>query len=321
MAPIVRGSEARFRHKKTAAIEAAVSSASWNSLHFYTEDFDSGEGLVDDDELGGDRHNLVDPTQPASALPSPTGGLSVPFDLNQVGHWLASMWGAATVTGSGPYSHVWTSASLAPGLVHLELPFTTGKFKAVDSHAVSQIGCNLQDEDGFRVLTLGMVGRSVRMLPTTVSSSQVAPPARAKVPASKGLLKINGVNFGNVLGGSWTMASAAFSERYMDDSEWPGAVEIGRPSFNCTPEVRYRSDFDHSLFDGLTPFALELLYQLTADLFLKIEVAQAVAPKVVPKANGVGAMSISPAIMGFQKVTTTTAPQLTITLRNGIASY
>lgn len=324
MADIVRGSEVAYNIKTASGVAAASGSTGWQALHAYSDSFQPGEGLVDDDELGGTRHNNVDPTLQARGLPNPTGGMQVPFDLSQLPFWLAAEWGAPVTTGASPnYTHTFSSGGGTPVLRHIETPFGADFWKIADAFTVSQMAIDLADIDGYRKIDLTMLGRSVRRLTSALAVSPAAAPVRAKVTGAIGVLKIDDVLLGNVLGGRATMSNGAFMERYFDDSEWPGAVEIGRPSFELVPEIRIRKDANAILtkFDGVTPFKAELLYEINANLSLSVVCMQATAPAVLPNSGGVGTMSVSPQIRGAQKTTTTTAPMLSIVVKNQVAAY
>jgi hypothetical protein len=322
MPPIIRGSEIQFRHKKVTAVEETASGGAYQTFHAYTENFQPGEGLINDDELGGARHNLVDPTKQAPDLPNPTGSMTVALDRNQIGWWLTSLLGApVTDDADDPvFEHVWTSGKTAPVLYTIEMPMASDLFRIADAACVSAMSLNLADQGGFRTVDLTFMPRSVRRRTTTLSASLVAAPARDKAEGWNGVAKINGVAFGNIIGGQVNISNGAFMERYFDDSQWPSAVEIGQPSFMATPEIRVRSDAATmlNLFDGVTPFALELLFRATDDRLIKFEAPNVVAPKVLPASQGVGGMSVSPSFMASQ---TSSAPMLTVTARNAVAAY
>lgn len=324
MADIVRGSEVQYNIKTASGVAAASGATTWQALNAYSDSFQPGEGLVDDDELGGDRHNAIDPTLPARALPNPPGGMQVPFDLSQLPFWIASCLGAPTTTGSTPnYTHTFASGGGVPILRHIETPFAADFWKMADAFCVSQMAFDLADIDGFRKVDLTMLGRSVRRLTAALAVSPAAAPVRAKVPGAIGVVKVDDVLLGNILGGRATLSNGAFVERYFDDSEYPGAVELGRPSFEVAPEIRVRKDANAILakFDGVTPFKVELLWQINANLSMSIVCPQAIAPSVLPNSGGVGAMSVTPAIRGAQKVTSTTAPMVTVVVKNQVATY
>lgn len=324
MAPIVRGSEAACRVKTASGIEQATGATLWQSLNFYSETFQPGQSIVNDDELGGSRDNGIDPVQGALGLANPQGSMQVPLDRNQIAFWLNMMWGAPTTVGaSAPYTHTWKSGVAAPQLKHIELPYGAAFVKMADSQAVKTMSINLADEDGFKKADLTFVGRSVRNLASAISSSPTAAPARDKIKGTAGLIKINGTNFGNVLGGTMNIDNGAFFERYLDDSDWPGAVEMGMPSMSCTPEIRIRTDALTMLntFDGATPFTFELLYQLSVSVSLSFKSDNVIAPPVSPNPSGAGPMSVTPQFQMSQKVTATTKPMLTVALINSTASY
>lgn len=324
MAPIIRGNEVDIRVKTAATIAAASGGTGWQSLNMYTENFQPGQGLVNDDELGGSRNNLVDPVPKALALPSPSGSMQIPLDRNQLAFWLSSMFGPPVTTGaSNPYTHTWTTAQTTPRMLHIEMPFAAAWLKMADAQVVSQMAIDLADIDGYRKADLTFLGRSVRKIAAAVSASPAAAPARDKIAGGKGVIKINGTQFDNILGGQFTIGNGAFNERYLDDSDWPGAVEIGQPTVSCTPEIRVRNDQSAmlDLFDGVTPFTFELLYQVSASQLLRFYCPWMIAPPVQPSANGIGAMSVSPQMEGAQKTTATSAPMCTISLLNATASY
>lgn len=324
MAPIIRGIETEYRIKTAATIAAASGATLWQSVHAYSESFQPGQNFVDDDEMGGSRHNQIDPVPMAPGLPNPQGGMQVPLDRNQLAFWLASLWGAPVTTGAGPsYTHTFTSGGATPRMLHIEIPFKNAWVKMCDAQVVSAMSIALGDIDGYRKADLTMIGRSVRKIAAAVSSSPAAAPARDKIAGAKGVIKINGVDFGNVFGGTLNMANGAFFERYQDDSEWPSALEVGKPSVTCNPQIRVRDDQSSmlDLFDGLTPFTFELLYQVSATQLLRFYCPWMTAPPVLPAAGQVGPLDISPQFTAAQKTTTTTAPMITTTLINATATY
>lgn len=323
MAPIIRPTERTFNTKKTTSIEQATGSSSWQARHALELTLEPGTNLVDENEMGGVRHNPVDPTQQVLGLPNPSWSSNIVLCLAEIGFWLRSLAGNCTTDEADDpvFEHVFTSGGQQPGLFHIENQLASGLFTFGDSLAVTQMTFNFADEDGSRKVGITGIGRSVRSpVNAAVSSSPAAAPTRAKVSGGKGLLKVGGVNLGNIVGGNAVIANGAYTERYFDDSAWPGAVECGVPSFVASPEIRVRSDAYSllSTFDGVTPFTAEILFQLSADLLLKFELPQVVANPVTPKPSGTNAMSVTPTLMASQ---TASAPMWTATLRNGVASY
>lgn len=318
--PIIRGAEVSVRLVKVTDVVETPGSQTMQALHMYSETVTPGEGTVEDEELGSDQHNKIDPSSFAPALPNPSGGISVPLDLAQFGHWLRSMFGAPTTTGSAPdYTHVFNSGGNQPGLVTLEFP-TGNLFRVFDACCPSQMSMDLAPVDGFRKVDFTLVGRSVRRPSATLSSTITAAPTRDKVLGHIGVVKINDVQVGNILGGNFQVATNAFMERYTADTKWPSAVEIGRPSLQCTPQLRVRQDIASTLalFDGVTPFKLEILFQKSATRSLSLVCNRVTAEPVLPQSNGLGPMEITPTFKGAQ---TGAAPMLIATLKNAVATY
>lgn len=326
MAPVNRGSEILLRWKKTANIEAAVAGA-YQSLNFYNENAQPGEGLEDDDMLGGsDRHNGIDPTQQAESLPNPTFSMQVPLDLNQIGVYLGLMFGWPTTEDADDpvFEHVFTSGLAAPGLAHFEIPTTTNLVKFASSQCVQSMTIPVAPTGGFRKVDLTLLGRSVHRNTAAVSTSVVAAPAEARIPGYGGIVKIDGVEFDNVLDGQLVLSNGAIAERYAKNTKWMSAVEVGKGSATFNPRIRTRTDIATVLnkFDGVTPFTLEYVLALSADLSLSFYFPNAVAPKVMPSGNqGVGMMDIQPNIMCSQKKGGSPAPMCTVTLRNAVEAY
>ena len=320
LSPIIRGSETSVRLVKVSAVAETAGGQTMQALHMYSETVTPGEGTVADDELGGTLHNTVDPSGIAPALPNPAGGIRTPLDLAQIGFWLASMFGAPATSGSASdYTHVFNSGGVQPGLVTLEFP-TGNLFRVFDSCCPSQMSLDLAPSDGYRQVDWTLVGRSVRRPSATLSSTITAAPARDKVLGSAGLLKINDTQVGNILGGTFTVATNAFMERYLADTKWPSAVEIGRPSLECSPQIRVRQDIAATLalFDGVTPFKLEILFEKSATRSLSLVCNNVTAEPVLPQSAGLGPMDIRPTFKGAQNGT---HPMLIATLKNAVAAY
>ena len=319
MPPIIRGVEAQGRFIKVNAVAELGAGGAYQSFNFYSDNFQPGEGLVDDDEIGGDRHNLVDPTQQVKDLPNPSGQLTVALDRRQIGYWLTSMWGAPNTTGVGPYTHVWRSGGTEPGLIGFELPLANEIFRIADAAAISQMTLNLADQGGVRQVQMDAVLRSVRRLNAALSASVTAAPERDKVGGGEGVLKINDVALGSVLGGQMTLSNGASGERYLDDSAYISAIEIGKPSFTLAPQIRVRQGAGALLdqFDGVTPFSAELVFAKGANS-LAFKATNVVAAPVLPSPQNISGMEVTPTFMASQ---TSSAPMVEITLVNDVESY
>jgi len=319
MPPILKGTQAEFSilEQSTAA---TLPSGNWVNANFYTENFQPGEGLVADPELGGSRNNPVDPLDPVSGLPNPSGNLKVPFDLNQLGLYLKSLLGAPATSGATNFTHVFTSGKETVNTLAAQFKLGTDVFKIAEFFAISSAQFNLAPEDGYRTIDLTTVPRRVYDAASNQAGTPTAVAARSKVVGSIGVCRFNSTLAANVLGGSATIENGAAGERYADDASYISAIDPGDPSFKSSPEIRVRQgawSALKALFDGKTPFAFEQEFQINANSSLLIAAPRCFATIVIPEINGPAGVAVTPEIMASQSAS---APMLTVTLKNQIAS-
>jgi hypothetical protein len=319
MPATVKGSQAVFAINDQAAA-GTLPSGNWASNHFYTENFVPGESLVNDPELGGARNNPVDPIDPSSGLPNPSGNLKVPFDLNQLGLYLKSLMGAPTTSGTTNYTHVFTSGKESLSALAAEFRMGNDVFKIAEFFAIASAQFNVANEDGYRTVDLTTVPRRVFDAGSSQAGTVTAPPARSKVSGGIGVCRFNATQVANLLSGTATIANGAAGERYADDSSYISAIDPGEPSFKASPEIRVRQgawSALKALFDGVTPFAFEQEFQINVNSSLLIAAPRCFGNIVIPEIDGPSGVSVTPEIMAVQ---TAAAPMLTVTLKNQIAA-
>lgn len=78
-------------------------------MPFITADLGAEQKLIADDTVGRGR----DPLQPSRDIIEDLGTIEVPVDVNNIGHWLTGLLGAAVDTGAGPYTHTFTSGAIS----------------------------------------------------------------------------------------------------------------------------------------------------------------------------------------------------------------
>lgn len=327
MASPPRGIEVTMNYKKAASFAEASGSSGFTKLPYYSEGFRSGNNVTEDPEIGGTRYNLGDPLQGIKTRPSPTGALDVAADLNHLGIYLQLMMGdPVTEDADDPvFEHEFESGKDSIGLGHFEFGFGTNLYKIADAFTVSQLTMDLADNDGYRRIQAQLAGRSVRFPVPALAVTPADMPPRAKLLATVGKLQI-GPNFGalvdlgNVLGGQLTLANGAYTENYLDDTPWAGAVLPGAWTGQLTPELRFTRDQLSLLssFDGETPFVGRLIMQKSADLRVQWDFGNIVANSVEPVVGGTGTMSVQPTFMLSQSAT---APMCKVTLRNAVEAY
>lgn len=76
-------------------------------MPFVSSGVGASRGLIPDDLLGLGR----DPQAPTLDVVEVAGDVTVPMDVANLGHWLRMIFGDASTTGSGPYTHTFTSGA------------------------------------------------------------------------------------------------------------------------------------------------------------------------------------------------------------------
>src|SRR5579872_3448557 len=101
------GTRAQLLMKKETTY-GVTAGGNYAKLPFITADLGAEQKLIADDTVGHGR----DPLQPSRDIIEVTGTVEVPVDLNNLGNWLTGVLGAATDTGTGPYTHTFTSGAV-----------------------------------------------------------------------------------------------------------------------------------------------------------------------------------------------------------------
>lgn len=300
-------------------------------LTYYEETINTTEALGEDQELGLSVHDDRSKTDPGPGSQGAQGSIVIPADLNQLGFWLTLLLGAPVTSddGGGNYTHVFkTGADTLPAAT-LQRQLGPEKWKVVEGLMLNSIGLGLnKSEDGYRTFRLEVMARRAYIhkgVAAPIDAAPAALPARAKLPAKRGLSRLNGVVQGAVVSGDFTIANNLEREDFADAADGPGELasgfEPGEPDFTATPTFRFKKGAALNgaldVFDNdRTPFGLEVEYQRSAISSLLVAAPRCFAPPVLPPASGPGPVDFSASISGRQ--TTGPAPEakVIVTLKN-----
>jgi hypothetical protein len=95
---------------KPESVYGTLPSGNWEQVPILDFDPGTGSDIMDDPAIGfGHRESLDVFRGPISYKPK----ITVPVDLNNIGYWLKALFGNYSVTGSGPYTHVFKAAALS----------------------------------------------------------------------------------------------------------------------------------------------------------------------------------------------------------------
>ncbi len=291
------------------------------STLFYSETLAETEDKQDDNVLGMARVNDRDQTQQAPGLKSLAGGLTVPLDINHFGLWLYALFGAPDTTGSGPYTHVFESG--ADQLPYLTIEFEKRKGAAFFQNVglvASSLALSMGRESGYRQAELQFVGRNETKLAATGGGTPAAQMARSAMPSMKGLMKVDGVDVGELVGLDLSYANNPTADESINGTDYNSGYDLDENA-TCTGSVtlRYKDEsfYDRAVADSA--HAVDLVYQIgaSASLTLSMPAIRFTRGPIAP-ISGPGGMQ---AQIDWSAEQTSSEAMLTATLVNSIASY
>lgn len=295
-------------------------------LPYYSEGFQSGEGLEQDPEIRPDTQNERDATDPAPSLPSPSGSVDVSMDVNQLLFWMHLFFGTPDTTGAeDPYTHVFTSGAPILPSATLEIPMGENRWKSIIGVKGNTLAFNFDKEGGFKRAQLGMMAREVRQ--TTGAGNalfdSLTPEvwARSKSPGTAATFAIDGVTVGRCVGGGFQYSNNLSPENFADGSRYPSDYEPGDAQIEVTPRLRLdRTALGNAVIDKFqgqagAPFACSISLPLSAGRSLTLAMPRCFGEIPAPVVSGPGGVEFQGRIIAAQ---TSGAPALTATLVNAI---
>lgn len=289
-------------------------SGNYIKFPFVSTDLGSEQGLIASDLLGQGR----DPSQPIRDVIRVEGNVVVPVDLRNFGHWLKALLGAPTTTGTGPYTHTFSSGAaslpslaLEVGMPEVPIFFTEAGVRvnsaqltfARSGAANATLNCIAQGETDA-----GVTGGGT---PTTATLTRFN-----QFQAS---IKKDGLQLGNVTGAQLTYSNNL--ER-IETIRSDGKIDGADPTIAALTgniEVRFA---DTALIDAATdntPLELAFAYTIDADKSLTFTAHEVYLPKPKLAISGPGGVQ---ATFDWQAAKATSpARMLTVVLKNDVASY
>ena len=289
-------------------------SGNYIKFPFVSSDLGSEQGLIASDLLGQGR----DPSQPIRDVIRVEGNVVVPVDLRNFGHWLKALLGAPTTTGSGPYTHTFTSgaASLPSIALEVGMPevpiFFTEAGVRVNSVQLSFA------RSGAANATLNCIAQGETDATVTGGGTPTVA-ALTRFNQFQGSIKKDGVQLGNVTGAQLTYSNNL--ER-IETIRSDGKIDGADPTIAALTgniEVRFA---DTALIDAATdntPLELAFAYTIDADKSLVFTAHEVYLHKPKLAISGPGGVQ---ATFEWQAAKATSpARMLTVVLKNDVASY
>ncbi|MGY6663365.1 MAG: phage tail tube protein [Glycocaulis sp.] len=315
-----RGRASSLFVKSKEALAASVS-GDFQRLTFYREGIARSNDLAEDNELGVALDNDRDATDPGPGLPTASGTVEVPADLNQLWFWLYHFFGEpVTAEDDGVFTHVFTSGAADLPFFDAEIPLGGDRYKYVPGAAVNEWNFGVAKEEGYRRFTFALLGRDAVIGNTSAAGTPEALPARAKIPASKGLVRINSSIAASLVAGDFTASNNFEAVPLADDSALISRMDPGDTSLTGQPRFRFNraaaANAALAVFDDeKTPFALEVEYALSATASLLIALPRCFGQRVTPLIEGPGPVEFTASLSARQSAG---APLMTVTLKNAI---
>jgi hypothetical protein len=200
-----RGSNARAVGAfETTPGTVPASSASWFQIPFVSHGLGEERGLIESDLLGQGRE-MQDPTPDVA---NNDGDMVVPVDARNFGRWLRLFFGDPTVTGSGPFTHVFKSGAL--GLPSMSVEIGAPEVPAFSVHRGlrgNQLRIQLQ-RSGLLNATCSLIGiGETDSTNATVGAGSPSALATVRFPQATGFIRKDGQLLGSIVGADFTYSN------------------------------------------------------------------------------------------------------------------
>ena len=93
------------------AASGVAASGDYNPITYYSLDPGFSQSEDDDSRIGAALHNAVDRQAPVLGQIDLSPNFTIPFCLANIGFWLPHFFKVTAPTGSGPYTHIFTSGA------------------------------------------------------------------------------------------------------------------------------------------------------------------------------------------------------------------
>lgn len=275
--------------------------------------------LVDDPLVGRALNNVLDSQEPATGLIEAGLDVTLPLCLNQIGFHLPHLLSAASPSGADPYTHVFTSGAREHAGGSYIWPEST-KWKAANTVTWSRMEFGLGAEAGRRTVRFSGMASNIATLGSDPLGTPTTQLALNSVPAGVGCtIRKNSVALAQVIGGN------LFYERPLVPFRPVGRAD--RTALSFTPnvgggiggniELRVLDIAFHELAEAKDVDDWEFEFASGDDSLVLACPALRLEPSQRP-VSGEGLRTESYSVRSEQ---TASAPALTATLTNSIATY
>lgn len=303
--------------------DTAAASGSYRPVQVYSESISDQEPFEEDPLLGATGlDNNRDSQEPAPGLRRGSGSVTVPLCLNNIGLWLGGLFGAPDTSGEeAPYTHVFASGGEALPYRTIEVRKRTGRFH-------QHIGCLVAAgrfrvagaEGGFRRAEFDLMHKLTNRLEASAAGSPLSALALSRVPAAKGIVRVDSTVTGVCLSLDATYDNRPTAREFVGQDGVIAGFDLDEfAASSLTLRVRYVDDtFAAMMGDGST-HAVEIEYPgATAGHKLVLAWPAVRFERGGIPIEGPGGIEVQ---MTGRAEQTSGAPMLTATLVNAIEEY
>jgi len=286
----------------------------YTKMPFATASLGAEQPLLSNELLGYGR----DPLAPMLDAVTADGSVVVPIDTEAFGFWLKGAFGIPVTTGTGPYTHVFTSGSWTLPSLSIE----TG-LPEVPSYAMYG-GC-VVDKIGWQMARSGLLTANVDLiaqgetLATTSGAGTPAPVTLKRFGHFNGSLTRNGANIGNIVGADLNYAN---NLDRVETIRADGKIDGADPSIAALTgkiDVRFADTTLLTQAINNTECSLEFGYSLPTGESLTVDVHRVFLPRPRREIQGPQGIQMSFDWQAAQQESGD--PMVSVTLVNNVESY
>lgn len=286
---------------------------------FYRQTLSETTPRESDPLLGLDQANGRDATDPVQGLPEHSGEVEVPLCLNHIGLWLRLALGDPTTTGdASDYQHVFTSGTPTLPTGTAEVALAANDVRQHVGLAVQSMRVNVADEAGTQRVTFAIAGQRENLLTATAAGIVPAMMPLAELKRTRAAVFLDGAALGALLACDFTYTTGVTMDRFVDGNDYPSEAALTDEATNGgTMRLRYKGQAFEQRAIADSTHALEFRWVISATRSISVLMPRVRFGRAAPPIEGPAALEQSIPFMAAQGA----ANMLTVTLKNGIASY
>jgi hypothetical protein len=285
--------------------------SAFRRLPFISSTLGAEQPLIEDDQLGTGR----EPLDPIPDVVNNDGDVVVPVDTQAFGRWLKLMFGAPATTGTGTFTHVFTSGAaalptLSVEIGHPEVPaFFTNIGVAGNTMRIAM------QRNGLLNATIGCIAQG-EIGPDNASQAAAATLQRgARFAQATGEVSKGGVLLGGVVSADFTFSNNLEKVETIRPDGMIDGADPNKVSMSGSVTVRF-ADLDLFNAAGGAPVALSFGWE-RAPSSLLFALPRVFLPRVKRPVQGPQGVQ---ATYNWQ-ASGATAASVTATLVNDVANY